>query len=108
MSIHERRREYRNTIETPIKINVGTQLSVLGQTKDISINSALILIKNNIFLDTNDKITFSFEYSTKGEKLTVEGSAYVSRIIKGEGFAISFTQLTGNSLSNLKKILNID
>ncbi len=106
MQEYERRKEHRIKIELPIKISIGSQVTVQGHIRDISINSAFIMIGHNIFINSNDEVRFSFEHvNAEGQKNLIQGSAYVSRIVKGEGFAICFTKLDEASAVNLKKIV---
>ena len=49
MGGHDQRGQQRVIVDFPATVSVGTQLTVKGQVKDISSNSAFITIKNNIF-----------------------------------------------------------
>ena len=55
----DQRGQPRASVEFPATISVGTQLTVKGQLKDISLNSAFIRIKNNIYLNINDEVGIS-------------------------------------------------
>ena len=48
-------------VEFPATISVGSQLTVKGQLKDLSLNSAFIKIKNNIYLNINDEIGITIQ-----------------------------------------------
>ena len=50
MGSNDQRGQPRVSIEFPATISIGSQLSVKGQLKDLSLNSAFIRIKNSIFL----------------------------------------------------------
>ncbi len=103
----DKRKEQRVAVTAKIKISIGTQLTVEGQIKDITLNSAFITMRNNIYLNSNDTISYEFEVTLDGKLCIFKGNAYVTRIVKGEGFVISFLKMDEASLNNLKKLLNI-
>jgi hypothetical protein len=102
---NEQRRDPRVSLEFPVKISVGTQITVQGQLKDLSLNSAFIKIKNSIFLNSGDEVGFAIFSSPEDEEPIVEGTACISRFVPGEGFAIYFSKMNDDSLKNLKKLL---
>ena len=105
MGSNEQRSNPRVSSELPVKISVGSQLTVQGYLRDLSLNSAFIRIKNNIFLSTGDEVGFSIQPSAEDETIVMQGSACISRIVPGEGFAIYFSKLDDDSLKYLKKLL---
>ncbi len=102
---HEQRSQPRISLELPATITVGSQITIKGQIKDLSMNSAFIRLKNVIYLRVNDEIGISIQCSIDDTEVLIEGSACVSRIVPGEGFAVYFTQLNEDSLRYIKKIL---
>ena len=98
------RREQRIESGLPVRISVGSQISVQGQLRDLSLKSAFIIIKNNIFLSVNDEIGIAIQCSKKADDL-IEGMACVSRIVPGEGFAVYFTKLDTASSDKLKNLI---
>ena len=100
----EQRSQQRVSVEFPVTIRVGSQITVKGQLKDLAINSAFIKIKNNIYLTINDEVGFEIQCSNEATDV-IKGSARLSRMVPGEGFAIYFTQIDDDSTKCLKKIL---
>ena len=105
MGSNEQRRDQRVSLEFPIKISVGSQITVQGQLKDLSLNSAFIKIKNNIFINTGDEVGFTIQAEPDDDTIVMQGSACISRIVPGEGFAIYFSKMDDDSLKYLKKLL---
>jgi len=105
MGNNEQRRDPRVNSEFPVKISVGSQITVQGQLRDLSLNSAFIKIKNNIFLNTGDEVGFAIQSSPEDDTIIMQGSACLSRIVPGEGFAIYFSKMDDESLKYLKKLL---
>ena len=101
---NDQRGQPRVIVEFPATISVGSQLTVKGQLKDLSLSSAFIRIKNSIFLKINDEIGFTIQCSAN-EADTVEGMARISRMVPGEGLVIYFTKIDDNSLKCIKKFL---
>ena len=101
----EQRRDPRVNLEFSVRISVGSQITVQGYLKDLSLNSAFITIKNNIFLKTGDEVGFVIQSSPQDAEILMEGLARISRIVPGEGFAIYFSNMDDSSLKNLKKFL---
>lgn len=102
---NEQRGEPRVNVEFPATISVGSQLTVKGQLKDISLNSAFIKIKNNIYLNINDEIGITIQCSSEDASVQIQGMARISRIVPGEGFAVYFTKIDEDSLKHIKKLL---
>lgn len=103
---NDQRGQPRVSVEFPATISVGSQLTVNGQLKDLSLNSAFIRIKNSIFLNINDEIGFTIQCSANDADL-VQGLARISRMVPGEGLVIYFTKIDDTSLKNIKKFLQI-
>lgn len=98
----DKRKDPRINSQLAVSISIGSQLTVNGQLKDLSLKSAFINIKNNIFLATEDEVGFSIQCSSNSEDV-IKGLARVSRIVPGEGLVIYFTKLDDASLACLKK-----
>ena len=106
MDYNDQRSQQRISVEFPATISVGTQLTVKGQLKDLSLNSAFIKIKNNIYLKINDEIGFTIQCPTNDETVEmIQGTARISRMVPGEGFAVYFTKIDDDSLKYIKKHL---
>lgn len=101
---HEQRRDPRVSSELPVTISIGTQLSLQGHLKDISQKSAFIRIRNSVFLEMNDEVGFAIHCSSAEEDV-IAGNGFVTRIMPGEGMAICFVDLDGDSDKRLKKLL---
>ena len=96
----------RVNVEFPVTISVGSQLTVKGYLKDLSLTSAFVRIKNNIYLNINDEIGITIQYpSNNDENLEIKGMARISRMVPGEGFAVYFTKLDDESQKYIKKLL---
>lgn len=98
----DQRGQPRVVVEFPATISVGSQLSVKGHLKDLSLSSAFIRIKNSIFLNVNDEVGISIQCA---EDAVIEGMARISRMVPGEGFVIYFTKIDDTSLKLIKKFL---
>lgn len=105
MGMNDQRSQPRVNLELPAIISVGSQLSVKGQIKDLSLNSAFIRIKNVIYLNVNDEIGISIECAINEMNILIAGLACISRIVPGEGFAVYFTKLDEESTKCIKKLL---
>lgn len=102
---NDKRGQQRIEVELPVAISVGSQLTVNGQLKDISLNSAFIRIKSSIYLNVNDEVGIAIQFSPEDATIQIQGLARISRIIPGEGFAVYFTKLDEDSLKSIKKLL---
>lgn len=100
----EQRRDARTQSEVPVSIIIGTQLTVQGHLRDVSMKSAFIRMKNNIFIAVNDEIEFAIQCSQDKEDV-VHGKGCIARIEKGEGFGIYFTEMDAQSEQKLKALI---
>jgi c-di-GMP-binding flagellar brake protein YcgR len=98
----EQRKESRVDLQLPAKISIGTQLTLEGKLKDLSLKSAFIAMRGNVFLQINDEIGFSFQVDPHDDTKLVEGMARISRIAGGEGVAIYFTEISDRSTARLQ------
>ena len=98
------REEQRISSELPARISIGSQLTLQGQLKDLSLKSAFIRIKSSIFLTVNDEVGFAIQASSNNAEDLVQGLARVSRIVPGEGIAIYFTKMDDAAATRLKEI----
>jgi hypothetical protein len=103
--MNDQRGQPRVELELPVAISVGSQLTVKGQLKDLSLNSAFIRIKSSVYLDVNDEIGIAIQSSPEDATVQIQGMARISRIVPGEGLAVYFTQLDEESLKCIKKLL---
>jgi PilZ domain len=104
MENNDQRAQPRVSIELPATISVGTQLTVKGLLKDISLNSAFIKIKSNLYLNINDEIGFIIQCSTENANEVIQGLARISRMDPGAGYAVYFTKIDEDSLKKIKKL----
>jgi len=102
---NDQRGQPRVNVEFPATISVGTQLTVKGHLKDLSLNSAFVRIKNAIYLNINDEIGITIQCSSDDASVQIQGQARISRIVPGEGFVVYFTKIDDDSLKNIKKLL---
>ena len=105
MGNFDKRGQPRVDVEFPATISVGSQLTVKGFLKDLSLSSAFIRIKNNIYLGMNDEIGFTIQCSPNDDTQLIQGLARISRIIPGEGFVVYFTKIDDESSKLIKKFL---
>jgi hypothetical protein len=101
----DQRGQPRASVELPATITVGSQISIKGQLKDLSLSSAFIRIKSSVYLNVNDEIGIAIECSTNDTSVLIQGTARISRMVPGEGFAIYFTKVDEASSKCIKKIL---
>ena len=99
------RRVPRTLSHLPIQLSFGSQIIVQGQLKDISLKSAFVCMKGNIYMQPHDEVSFAIQRSLDSAEALVEGWARISRIADGEGIAIYFTQMDNDSLSRLKELV---
>ena len=102
---NDQRGQPRVNVEFPATVSVGSQLTVKGQLKDLSLNSAFIRIKNSLYLNINDEIGITIQCSSDDENEVIQGMARISRMVPGEGFAVYFTKIDESSLKQIKKLL---
>jgi hypothetical protein len=102
---NELRQEVRVGVELPAQISIGSQLTMQGQLKDLSLKSAFIAMKSKLYLQPNDEIGFAIFRSSEDEADSIQGLARISRIVVGEGLAIYFTKLDEASTGRLKELL---
>ncbi len=99
------RRDARVSSELPVTISIGTQFSLQGFLKDLSQKSAFIRIRHSVFIQTNDDVGFTIQSSATDPDEVIQGTARVSRIVPGEGFAIYFLKLDDASMTRLRKLV---
>ena len=101
----DQRRDARVNSELPAVISIGSQLSLQGQLKDLSLKSAFVRIKNSIFIQSGDEIGLTIGSSSNAADDAIQVTARISRIVGGEGFAVYFTKMNDASLARLQKLL---
>ena len=97
----------RFSFSVPIQLSFGSQITLLGQLKDLSSKSAFINIRSSsIHMDLNDELQFSIA-NDKGEfDGSIQGTARISRVSAGEGIAIYFTKIDEPSMGNLAQLIS--
>jgi hypothetical protein len=104
-AFQNQRQDPRVTAMLPIQINIGSQVSLQGQLKDLSLKSAFVRIKASVYLQVNDQLEFEIPLSADSDGESILGSGSISRIAAGEGFAIYFTEMDAGSTKRLKALL---
>ncbi|MBF0330736.1 MAG: PilZ domain-containing protein [Candidatus Omnitrophica bacterium] len=102
----DQRRDVRVEHKVPVEVNIGSQFTLQGSLKDLSLKSAFITIKASVCFNVNDEIGFTIQAASGKEDDAIKGIARISRLAPGEGFVIYFTRLIGNSEAHLKKIVD--
>jgi hypothetical protein len=105
MGSNDQRGQPRVSVEFPATISVGSQLTVKGHLKDLSLSSAFVRIKNSIFLNINDEVGITIQCSSNDASVQIQGMARISRMVPGEGFVVYFTKIDEDSLKHIKKLL---
>jgi len=102
---NEQRRDLRVGVELPARIVIGSQLTMQGQLKDLSLKSAFISLQSKLFLQLNDEVGFAILRSQDDISEFIYGLARISRIVAGEGLAIYFTKMDDVSAGRLRELL---
>ena len=99
------RRDSRVNAELPVNIGIGSQLTLNGQLKDLSLKSAFIRIKSSVYFQMNDELKVTIHCSQDDPERVIEGMARISRLVPGEGFAVYFTKMEDSSTERLRELL---
>lgn len=102
---NNQRQNQRVLVSLAAKISFGSQVTLTGRIKDLSLKSAFILIKGGVHMQLNDEITFVIEPPEGPQQMSVSGMARISRVSAGEGIAIYFVKMDEESTGQLRKIL---
>ena len=105
MRPQEQRKDSRVEMALPAEIRIGSQLSLQGKLKDLSLKGAFITIRASVYLQMNDEVGFAIQPAPGDAKNLIEGMARISRIAVGEGLAIYFTRLDDASAARLKSLV---
>ena len=90
----------------PINLSFGSQITLVGQIKDLSLKSAFINVRSNsIHMAIHDELTFCITNLPNNIEGSIEGSARISRIAPGEGIAIFFTKMDESSTNLLQRFI---
>ena len=100
-----RRRDNRRISNLPVEICIGSQVTIAGRLKDISLKSAFIQMKSSAYMQVNDELNFLIKCSCDDSEDSVGGVARISRILTGEGIAIYFTRIDDASMSRLQALI---
>lgn len=103
--VNDQRQDQRVDLALPAQISIGSQLSLQGSLKDLSLKSAFISMKSRVYLQMNDEVGFSIQCTPGKEEDLIQGQARISRISVGEGLAIYFTKMDDSSADRLKALL---
>ena len=102
---NNRRQNNRIASSLPIEIQIDKQITIEGKLKDISHRSAFVTMKNSVYMQVNDEFKFFIKTALQNPEDTVSGTARISRIAKGEGIAIFFTDMDEKSSASLQQLL---
>lgn len=102
---NNQRLDARVSLEVPVRISIGSQLTMQGALKDISLKSAFIRVKYSVYLEANDEVGFSISSAIGKTDDFIYGKACISRIVPGEGFVIYFTHMEETATKRLKKLM---
>jgi hypothetical protein len=100
-----RRQNNRVNANLPVEICIGSQVTIQGFLRDLSLKSAFISMKGNIYLQVNDELNFLIKCAADDLEKCVGGVARISRIAAGEGIAIYFTKLDENASAKLQQLI---
>ena len=104
-AFNNQRQSQRLSFTFPVEISIGSQITLRGQLKDLSLKSAFIKMSNSIYMQPNDELDFLIQSSLNNGEKGVQGSARISRIVAGEGIAIYFTKMDDDSSTRLKALV---
>ena len=100
---NNQRQANRVPVSLPIKLMFGSQITLLGQIKDLSQNSAFVNIRSSaIHMASNDELNFAIE---PHPEVCIQGSARISRVNVGDGIAIYFTKMDAASAGHLQTLI---
>ena len=104
-SYKNQRQNQRVVVSLSVKISFGSQVTLSGRIRDLSLKSAFIFVKGGVHMQLNDELAFVIENPDTSVQQNVQGSARISRVSAGEGIAIYFVKLDEASTNQLKKML---
>ena len=104
-SYKNQRQNQRVPISLSVKISFGSQVTLSGRIRDLSLKSAFILVKGGVHMQLNDELAFVIENPDTSVQQDVQGSARISRVSAGEGIAIYFVKMDEASTNQLRKML---
>ena len=108
MPSNNQRQAPRIAVSLPIKLKFGTQITLQGQIKDLSSNSAFVNIRSSaIHMASNDELNFAIEPHAENPQGLIEGSARISRVNVGDGIAIYFTKMDDVSSVRLQGLIAV-
>lgn len=96
------RQNQRVSVNLTVRISFGSQVTLTGRIRDLSLKSAFIIIKSGVHMQMNDELTFVIDHPSGPTHRGVEGTARISRVSAGDGIAVYFTKLDDESLAQLK------
>ena len=102
-SYKNQRQNQRVPISLSAKISFGSQVTLTGRIRDLSLKSAFIIVKAGVPMQLNDEIAFVIEHPSDNSQKGVEGLARISRVAAGEGIAVYFIRMDEASLNLLRQ-----
>ena len=102
-SYKNQRQSQRVPISLSVKISFGSQVTLTGRIRDLSLKSAFIIVKSGVHMQLNDEISFVIEHPSENSQKGVEGLARISRVAAGEGIAVYFIKMDEASSNLLRQ-----
>ena len=96
----------RLSLSIPIDLIFGTQITLRGQIKNLSLKGAFIIIKSSVHMATNDELEVNIKGLPGDPDACIQATARISRVAPGEGIAIYFTKMDGISEGHLQRLVN--
>ena len=103
--INNQRNTQRVNLSIPIQLIFGTQITLNGQVKDLSLKGAFINIKSSVHMATSDELKFIIANLPGNADTCIQGTARISRVAPGEGIAIYFTEINKTSLNHIQQLI---
>ena len=104
--VNNHRTTQRYNFSLPVNLSFGTQITLQGQIRNLSLKSAFINVKSSVHMALNDELTFHIGNSADNPEDHIQGSARISRLAVGEGIAIYFTAMDETSSSRLQELIS--
>ncbi len=103
--LNNNRNAPRSSFSLPVFLSFGSQITLEGQIKDLSLKSAFINIRSSIRMDLHDELKFNIGSPSDSLENKIHGSARISRVAAGEGIAIYFTEMDATSSGRLQRLI---
>ena len=105
--LNNHRTTQRFNFNLPVQLSFGSQITLQGQVKDLSLKSAFINVKGSVHMALNDELTFHIGNPADNGENRIQGSGRISRLAAGEGIAIYFTEMDQASSNRLQQLIGM-